>query len=319
MTHALLARTRAWFLPRRRGRSYSEDQVKAIGFFIDRAETRVRLAGDDDSTEGASISVGLLRDAAASMLKAADLARHDSPDAITPASPLKAFEDLGFSDTMPAREAELVSAALREPDALVFDRWPADDLALVRPALQDLTRRLRSRIDLRSDAHLRGLGILRVGTAALLAVYALYSVVSHLTNPENLALGRPVQVSSRHPGTPDPSGLTDGIKGKPGGVHTQVGAPGTPWVVVDLGQPRDLRRIIVYNRTDSHFDDGLPYVVLLSSDGKAYTELARRTTHFGSGGALSAPWTIDFDKRAQYVRIEAQHYVVLSELEVFGK
>jgi len=153
---------------------------------------------------------------------------------------------------------------------------------------------------------------------ALLAVAMLFSVVRHLTTPQNIARGRPVQASSRHPGTPDASGLTDGIKGTYG-VHTLVGQPGTPWVTVDLGQPRDLRQIVVYNRGDSHFDDGLPYVVLLSTDGKTFTELARRATHFGSGGTLSPPWIIDCDKRGQYVRIEAQHYVVLSELEVFAK
>jgi hypothetical protein len=323
MIHALAARARAWFLPRRHGRRFSEDQASAIRFFIDRAEARARLAGDDDSAEGASISVGLLRDAAASILKGSDLARRDSADATTPADPVKAFEQSGLGETMPAREADLVGAALREADPLAFDRWPTEDLALVRPALQDLIRRLRSRIDLRSDAHLRGLGILRVGALALLVVYGLFSVGRRVISPENIARGRPVQASSRHPGTPEASGLTDGVRGGKYGVHTRVGQPGTPWVIVDLGQPRDLRQIIVYNRGDTQLDDGLPYVVSLSIDGKSYSELAKRENHFGSGDLLSPPWTIDCtkdgNKRAQYVKVEAQHYVVLSELEVFAK
>jgi hypothetical protein len=92
-----------------------------------------------------------------------------------------------------------------------------------------------------------------------------------------------------------------------------------PWVMVDLGQPRDIYKIVVYNRGDSNFDDGLPYVVSLSTDGKSYTELAKRENHFGSGDILSPPWVIECDKRAQYVKIEARHYVVLSELEVFAR
>ncbi|HET6147275.1 MAG TPA: discoidin domain-containing protein [Polyangia bacterium] len=323
MIHGLAARTRAWFVPRRHGRRFSEDQATAIRFFIDRAEARARLAGDDDSAEGASISVGLLRDAAASVLKASDLARRESADATTPTDPVKAFEQLGLAETMPAREAELVGSALREPDPLAFDRWPTEDLALVRPALQDLIRRLRSRIDLRSDAHLRGLGILRVGVVALLVIYALFSAGRRLFSLENVALGRPVQASSRHPGTPEPSGLTDGIKSGKYGVHTQVGHPGTPWVVVDLGQLRDVRRIVVYNRGDTNLDDGLPLVVSLSTDGKSYTTIATRENHFGSGDLLSPPWTIDCakdgKKYARYVKIEAHHYLVLRELEVFGK
>ena len=319
MTHALGARARAWFLPRRHGRRFSEDQASAIRFYVDRAEARTRLAGDDDSAEGASISVGLLRDGALSVLKASDLASRESADATTPADPVTAFERSGLGDIIHARESDLVGKALREPEPLAFDRWPTEELAVVRPALQDLIRRARSRIDLRSDAYLRGLGILRVGVAALVAVYALFSAGRHLFAAENLALGRPVQASSQHPGTPAAGGLTDGVKGGKYGVHTKVGQPGTPWVLVDLGQARDIRKIIVYNRGDTNLDDGLPYVVSLSIDGKAYTVLAKRANHFGSGDVLSVPWTIECNNLARYVKIEAKGYIALSELEVFGR
>lgn len=323
MTHALGARARAWFLPRRHGRRFSEDQANAIRFYVDRAEARARLAGDDDSAEGASISVGLLRDGALSVLKASDLASRESADATTPADPVTAFERSGLGETIPAREADLIGKALREPEPLAFDRWPVEDLAAVRPTLQDLIRRARSRIDLRSDAHLRGLGILRVGVVALIAVYALFSAGRRLFAAENLALGRPVQASSQHPGTPPASGLTDGAKGGKYDVCTKVGAPGTPWLVVDLGQPRDIRKMIVYNRGDTNLDDGLPFVVSLSIDGKSYTQVAKRDNHFGNGDVLSPPWTIDLskggNKSGRYVKIEAKSYIALNELEVFGR
>jgi hypothetical protein len=230
-----------------------------------------------------------------------------------------AFEQSGLSETMPARETELVGRALREPEPLAFDRWPTADLAAVGPALQHLIRRARVRIDLRSDAHLRGLSILRVGALALLVVFVLFSAGRSLFALENVARGRPVQASSRYPGTPDASGLTDGVKSGKYGVHTKDAQPTGPWVVVDLGQPRDIRKIVVYNRGESNFDDGLPYRLSLSTDGKMYIQVAKRENHFGNGDMLSPPWVIECDKRARYVKIEAQHYIALSELEVFGR
>jgi hypothetical protein len=319
MTHGLGARTRDWFLPRRHGRSLSDDQAKLVRSFVERGEARARLAGDDDSPEGASISVGLLRDAALSLLHAADLANRELANATAPADALALLERSGLRQVMPARDADLVDRALRESEPLAFDHWPAQELAAVGPALQDLIRRARARIDLRSDAHLRGLGVVRLGAVGLLVVCGLFLAGRRLFALENVARGRPVQASSHYPGTPDPSGLTDGIKGGSAGIHTLVGQPGLPWAVVDLGQPRDIRKIVVYNRGDSYFDDGLPYQVSLSSDGKNYTELAKRENHFGSGGVLSPPWTIACAKRARYVKVEAHKYLALSELEVFAR
>jgi hypothetical protein len=319
MTQSCLVRARAWFLPQRRGPRISDAQAVVIRSYLDRAEARIRLAGDEDSGDSGSITVGLLRDAALGLLQAVDRARGQSNDPVTPADPVQVLDELGPPEVGDSPEADRVRAALRAPDALAFDRMPAADLVTLGSALHALIRRLRARIDLRSDAYLRGLGILRIAAVLLVVIYGLYAISHRVFAEENLARARPVEASSRQPGTPDPSEVVDGVISGKYGVHTQVGGTGTAWVVVDLGKERDVRRIVVYNRGDTHFDDGLPFTLSLSTDGKTYVALAKREVHFGNGDLLSPPWTVECHTRARYVRVEAHGYLVLREIEVFGK
>jgi F5/8 type C domain len=306
---------RAWFFPVRTGPELAPRQREAMKRYLEAGEARARAAPGDVDAEMLPVAVGLLRDAVLCLLRALDHATHPELEPPAGAPPVEVLDASGLLP--PTNEgAALVRAALEVADPLAFDRMSAEDLERLKPALEALVAKLRGRIDLRTAAHVRLVGRVRLAGVALLVLYGVVSVGTALFKGDNVALGRPVQVSSRHPGTPDPAGLVDGVVGGSYGAHTQVGQ-GPPWIVVDLQQPRKIRRIVVYNRGDVNLDQCLPYSVSVSEDGQSYRELAKRETHFGSGDFLSSPWTVKCDARARFVKVQAKDYIALSELEVF--
>jgi hypothetical protein len=88
--------------------------------------------------------------------------------------------------------------------------------------------------------------------------------------------------------------------------------------MVDLQASRGIKDIVIYNRGDGWFDEGLPFVLELSENGKDFTEVARRSETFSQ----DHPWTYTAPTglHARYVRVRAPHvgYVALSEIEVHG-
>jgi hypothetical protein len=316
---ALIAAARRWFLPQRPGAAPSPQQREAMQFYVAAGEARARCAPSDAEDEMAPVSAGLLRDAVLCFLRGLHHARHAELElgADVPPEALRALlDEPGLLPASDSRQA-LVGAALGATDALAFDRMPLAEVTRLRQALDELVTKLRARIDLRTDLHFRVVGAARIAVVALVVAYGLASLAGHLFRGENVARGRPVKVSSQHPGTPDPSGLVDGVVGGTYGAHTLVGGPVPPWIVVDLQRTRHIRKIVVYNRGDVNLDQSLPYSLFVSQDGVSFTPLAKRTNHFGSGDFLSSPWTVRCDVRARYVRVEANGYIALSELEVY--
>ena len=98
----------------------------------------------------------------------------------------------------------------------------------------------------------------------------------------------------RAPGVPDhvrtfqdAAGAVDGVKDGKYAFHT--GHEPNPWWQVDLGEPTDLARIVVFNRLDYapglHNADGL--AILTSDDAVQWTPRYRSARHFG--GVSGAP------------------------------
>ncbi len=301
----------AWFFPKRSGAGLTPRQRDAVKFYVSASEARTRTASGDALPEMIPVSVSLLRDAVRCLLMAQEHAEH--ADLEMGSARLDEARPLPVSSE---REA-LVRAALAAADVVAFERWKAEDLTNVREALEQVVAALRARIDLRTDASFRRMGIARIAIVGLLVLYGVVSLGETVFSGTNIARGMVVTASSRHPGTPDPSGLVDGVVGGTYGAHTQVGGPQPAWVVVDLRKPRKIRRIVVFNRGDQNLDQCLPYVVSVSDDGQTYREIATRATHFGSGDFLSSPWKIETKETARYVRVEAHDYVALSELQVY--
>ena len=110
--------------------------------------------------------------------------------------------------------------------------------------------------------------------------------------------------------------MVDGKTGGTYGACTQVAQrPG--WAIIDLEREAKLSKIVVYNRGDSNFNDGLPFGIDVSTNGTDFHEVAHRDTPFGDGSFLSKPWSAAVHDRGRFVRIRASWYLALSEVEVF--
>jgi hypothetical protein len=133
--------------------------------------------------------------------------------------------------------------------------------------------------------------------------------------PTNVARGKKVHASSLAPSSPDGHELVDGAVGLSFGVSTTIEP--SPTVVIDLEDVYRIDTIKVHNRRDAWFDDCLPLLVEISTDGVHYTELARRTEHFDA----DPPWSVDGRRElARYVRLRTPRrgVIALSQVEVLG-
>jgi hypothetical protein len=215
--------------------------------------------------------------------------------------------------------------ALATRDSLYLDLLGDADLLAVHAGLVAVAAWLRARVDTRSTAYLRGA---RGGRLAALGVVVLYFLylgvlrVEHRLHP-NLALHALVTQSSSLPGSAGSGALVDGehegLRGPelPSADIVHTNREPAPWAMVDLGAVRPLHEVRIYNRMDHNFDDGLPYALELSEDGRGFQPAGRRTVHFG-GGRFDPPWKVDVrGKSARFVRVSATGYLALSEVEVY--
>lgn len=211
---------------------------------------------------------------------------------------------------------------LATEDLLAMDRLPLAEQQALLATLTKTARWLDARIESMSK---RKLWIMRVGRVVVALALVVGLLIKLLSAP-NLALHKQASQSSTWPTAPPASVLVDG---ETSGTHT----PGTPdsdlahtnmetnpWLMVDLGAVHTLKQIRVYNRADTHFNDSLPITLEISSDGATFEAVAERTKHFGSNW-LDRPWVVNIvgHVRAQYVRVRGTRYLVLSEIEVFGR
>jgi hypothetical protein len=154
-----------------------------------------------------------------------------------------------------------------------------------------------------------------LAAVVLILLYVGWLGVRHRVMPINIALGKPVRVSSYKQKPPDGHELVDGRPGFTFAVETNVEE--SPSVVIDLLSEHAIDRIVIHNRADGWWDDCLPLVVELSRDDRTYTELARRVTYFG----FDTPWVVQASGRmARFVRIRVarRSYLALGRVEIFG-
>jgi hypothetical protein len=318
---AMIAPVREFFTLARAektARAYAPPQQARIREYFDAAERRLSAGR---RLEQSVPSAALLRDALVCYLLAAEIARDRDArvDSLTNDDLVAAMPELlpdpSRLDTQPSDDAR-VRAALGATDLLYFDRFSPEDVARVRWALDRAASVLRKRVEVRSVTNIRGARWGRFAALALVLLYAALARVSAATLPNNLALHKPVTPSSVW--YPPPAGQTivDGDIGQSFGIHTQIEDSAN--VVIDLLEVYKIKEVRVHNRVDGWFDDGLPFVAELSTDGKTFTEIGRREDHFEG----DPPWIVDaHGQLARYVRIRVARktYLALSEVEVFGK
>ncbi len=91
-------------------------------------------------------------------------------------------------------------------------------------------------------------------------------------------------------------------------VHTQQER--APWIEIDLEQTRPIRRITLKNRADCCHERGLPMVVEVAGEDKAWQELGQRTKPFDR-------WDLNFPERqARWIRIRSTANTVLHFREI---
>lgn len=221
---------------------------------------------------------------------------------------------------------EGVRALLCDTRPLAFDELPSDEALAKRSEVETTALWLRGLVDARTLGQIKWSRIRRLGMTGLILFAGMAFGVSKVAAPKNIALGKPVQMSSRRPQCPPgtgeaglpPSGLVDGTVSPAYDICTNFEV--RPWVTLDLQGVRRIAKIVVYDRGDCCWGSyDLPAVLELSEDGTNFREVARRTTPYSAVD----PWVIKLDRQsAKFVRIrvdanEAKE-LVLTELEVFS-
>jgi peptidoglycan/LPS O-acetylase OafA/YrhL len=156
-------------------------------------------------------------------------------------------------------------------------------------------------------------GLLAAGAVVAVLLYFHHGILLAFA-PRNLAFRMPVAASSQEDGKPGADALVNGTLESEYGLHTK--RQESPWATIDLGRPRDIGSIRVYNRADGFQEEQLPLELSVSNDNTNFTVVARRDTMF----TQAFPWRIRVDgEPVRYVRFQVPRNTTmcLSEVEVF--
>jgi hypothetical protein len=212
--------------------------------------------------------------------------------------------------------AETLKALLGPERDATLAKLEGEDRESFAIGLHDLVMRLAEPLENESNRLGRAL-FARWSRMAVLAVAVL--VIAGLTGNwiakkiqgPNLALHRPVTVSSQYPGQgTDHSLLVDGNHDNLG-FHTNSG--GQQWAIIDLGQVRKIHKVVVYNRADGYEERAVPLKVEVSNDNKTYKQIAERKETFDK-------WTAKgLGAEGRYVKLEntPPNFFHLAEVEVY--
>jgi hypothetical protein len=315
---AILAPVREFFLleeARRVLSGYTPEQHRRVWELREAARERLSAARRTASVPAACI---LLREAVVVLVQARALARDASLDdqALARLDAGRGVPELAPDPLDGRREdAGRVREALSAAGPLYFDRLDPAARARLRTALDRAASALRKGVEARSLVNVRAQRWGRVAALGVLLLFAVWLVIRHRVMPVNIAIGKPVRVSSLRVNPPDGHELAVGRPGFTYAVATNT--EDSPRVVIDLQGEYAIHRIAITNRADGWWDDCLPLVVELSRDDRTYTELARRESHFG----FDTPWIIPASGRmARYVRVRVarRSYLALGRVEIFG-
>jgi len=271
---------------------------------VSAADARIALARHPNAGAALPVSMALLREAGALLLRALAV---DSGHAV-PLEPGAAWRTLGDLAPAVVCPPELATL-LTDPDPMVFERV-ATPVAL-RQSLDDLVSELRALLEIRPPRVRRLEGARQVLVGVVLGGALLFAGGRQLFTPRDVARGKRVSTATAPEGAASHP-LVDGE------IHHPFAAVGA-WVQVDLQAEHVVSSIRVLHRRDCCFNENLPYLLELSLDGKTWTVLARKTGEFLPNDA----WNVrGRDAHARYVRVRAEMpgtLVALSSLEVRGK
>jgi len=116
----------------------------------------------------------------------------------------------------------------------------------------------------------------------------------------------------------DAAGGCDGIKDGKWGFHTEHVEQ--PWWQVDLGAPRPVARVVLWNRCDGTAGRADAIEVLLSDDAATWRVAYKHNGPTFYGVTDKTPLAIAINETARYVRLQlpGKDYLHLDEVEVFS-
>ncbi len=217
---------------------------------------------------------------------------------------------------LPTAHGPLLAAMLGPEREATIEKLGEDDRESFAAGVHDLVMRLAEPLEFEANRLGRALFARwsRVSVLSLILVVAAGLGTHWLIKrygPQDLALHRPVTVSSQYPGQgTDHTLLVDGDTENLG-FHTENN--GQQWVIIDLGKVYPIHEIVVYNRADGYQERAVPLKVQVSNDNKHYTQIAERKKTFDK-------WTVKgLHAEGRYVRLEntPPNYFHLAEVEVY--
>jgi hypothetical protein len=310
--------------------SRPREKQEAIQKLIAAADSRLSLVDSLPMGRHDPAALVLLHDAATLVIRAVLEERGIPNDALTMADCFERIAQLVERGELPPAPAafEMVRWLFEAGPTLAFDELSPDVAIARRSEASRGVAWLRNLIEARNVSQLKRSRITRIGAFGLTALAAIACGAFCLLRPKNIALGKPVHMSSRRAECPagsgpeglPASGLVDGSSSAAFDICTN--AEMRPWVAIDLLAVHSLSKVIVYDRGDCCWGEyDLPSVLEVSEDGSTYTEVGRRNTSY----SLVDPWIVRLHgQRARLVRLrvdspEAGRALVLNEIEVFAR
>jgi len=309
MSSALLSSIWDHVLPQRISSPYAEATRARLERLVKAADIRSRAARDETTLAASIVGTRVLRDATEILTRATCIARGEEER-------VDRIVDF-FEDNMSQVDRQRVTDAIHAASPMYFDDLDSEERSQVRIALKRTARHLRSKLETRTTAYLRGARVGRIAAVVVLAVWLITRWVSNAFPQVDVALHKSVTANVLEPTFGNGAGLVDGIKDGSIGAATRPGLDS--WVMIDLGAAFSIDRVVVYNRGDYNLDDSLPYTLTASEDGRDWDFLQSKHDSFGDGSLFAPPWTVKTHFRARYIRVQSPHYVALSEVEVFGQ
>jgi hypothetical protein len=323
---------REYFLLERAERevaSRSENQRAKIRDFVTAGDARLAAAAALVGENHLPAALILYREGLVLIVRALLEARGKGSSEQSPEEAFRSLATLVESGELPAAPDGFADARalLTDSRPLAYDELPVAEAPSKRAHVEATAVWLRGLVDARVPRQIKLSRVLRLVTLALAVLLGVGFGVSKLVAPKNLALGKPVQVSSQRPHCPHgtgaeglpPSGLVDGTVGAAYDICTNGEV--RPWVTLDLQRVRPIGKVVVFNRGDCCWGNyDLPVVLEVSDDGTNFREVARRTTAYSAVD----PWVVTLDRQsARFVKLRVDsnepRELVLNELEVYAR
>ena len=270
-------------------------------------------------SQDAGPRLGLLRDAATCFVAAA------AADA-DPEAEVTSFDASAAWLKLDSLVAQGVVAPLPE-GVTAARRWLAAARPVEAPAGEEgrlavasafaAVRWLAKRVEPRTPGGVRRARVVQATALGAVLFAVVVGMAARALAPRDLALGKPVTASSKDESHGRrPAGLTNGIVEDTCGAET-ANDDEAPWFLVDLGEARPLRRVVVVTRGDGEPNDNLPLEVAVGETPSSLTTLGARTSPFDP----TRRWTLDVGgRKVRYVRVRktTRGLLALAEVEAYG-